>query len=186
MVLNEINNAKYNNHLFIKYNNEINYLEFGGYEVYPRFYIRRLLNYYEKKLYKKYKLKPTISYTSNINLYLTTINGRKRFKKYNSFNENKILELINRINDKSNKRYNDREIWDSICRIERAKVTNRIRFMVYKRDGYRCQMCGRHSNSSRLEIDHIYPISKGGKTTIKNLQTLCHECNQAKGSSIIR
>ena len=34
------------------------------------------------------------------------------------------------------------------------------------------------------EIDHIFPISKGGKSTYDNLQTLCRRCNKLKGNSI--
>ncbi|MBP5466276.1 MAG: HNH endonuclease [Clostridia bacterium] len=53
-----------------------------------------------------------------------------------------------------------------------------MRFSIYKRDGYRCQHCGRSGRFVDLEIDHIIPISKGGKSTYDNLQTLCQRCNQ--------
>lgn len=36
-----------------------------------------------------------------------------------------------------------------------------------------------------LEIDHILPISKGGKSTIDNLQTLCKTCNKEKSDLVI-
>lgn len=32
--------------------------------------------------------------------------------------------------------------------------------------------------------DHIMPRSRGGKDAIDNLQTMCRECNQSKGSDI--
>ncbi|MCC6294516.1 MAG: HNH endonuclease [Bryobacterales bacterium] len=32
----------------------------------------------------------------------------------------------------------------------------------------------------QLEVDHILPWSKGGKSTIDNLQTLCSACNEGK------
>ena len=100
-----------------------------------------------------------------------------------SFDSDTILSLIKRINNKTGNRFNDREIWDSIARVERGKVSNKIRFMIYERDGYRCQMCGKVFNQNVLEIDHIKPIAKGGKTTIDNLQTLCHDCNVKKGAT---
>ncbi|MBO5777220.1 MAG: HNH endonuclease [Clostridia bacterium] len=44
-------------------------------------------------------------------------------------------------------------------------------------------MCGKVFHQNVLEIDHIKPIAKGGKTTIDNLQTLCHDCNVKKGAT---
>ena len=35
---------------------------------------------------------------------------------------------------------------------------------------------------NNLEVDHIIPISKGGKTTMDNLQTSCKICNMGKKS----
>lgn len=74
-----------------------------------------------------------------------------------------------------------REIWDSICRVERGRVSNKMRFSIYKRDRYRCCICGRSKYSDFLEIDNINPIAKGGKSTYDNLQTLCRRCNKNKG-----
>ena len=51
---------------------------------------------------------------------------------------------------------------------------------VLKRDEYTCKICGRKSPDVILEIDHIKPHSKGGRTVLENLQTLCMECNFAK------
>ena len=33
-----------------------------------------------------------------------------------------------------------------------------------------------------MEFDHVLPLSKGGKTTVENLQILCRRCNRAKGN----
>ncbi|NLB48595.1 MAG: HNH endonuclease [Erysipelotrichia bacterium] len=57
-----------------------------------------------------------------------------------------------------------------------------MRFAIYARDGYRCRKCKRKTND--LEVDHIYPISKGGKSNFNNLQTLCRRCNKRKGANI--
>ncbi|MBE5764088.1 MAG: HNH endonuclease [Clostridiales bacterium] len=56
-----------------------------------------------------------------------------------------------------------------------------MRFEIYARDGYRCKICGRTDREVNLEIDHIKPIAKGGKSTYDNLQTLCVYCNKEKG-----
>ena len=69
--------------------------------------------------------------------------------------------------------YLNRNVCDSICKVERGKATNKVRFEIYKRDGYRCKMCGVKSDGKNLEIDHIIPISKGGTSESYNLQILC-------------
>lgn len=91
--------------------------------------------------------------------------------------------MIKRLNNKNRDFYNDKGIWDSLCRVERGKVSNKMRFSIYKRDGYRCRICGRTEKHDYLEIDHIKPIAKGGKSTYDNLQTLCRRCNKNKGDS---
>lgn len=60
------------------------------------------------------------------------------------------------------------------------------RFRVFKRDGYRCQMCGRDSASgAKLEVDHKSPRSRGGSNDLSNLWTLCFDCNRGKGAKLL-
>ena len=64
-------------------------------------------------------------------------------------------------------------------------INLRLRFLVMKRDDFKCCMCGRSpATTPRLElhIDHIIPWSKGGETIIDNLQTLCSDCNLGKSN----
>ncbi len=59
-----------------------------------------------------------------------------------------------------------------------------LRFSVLARDSFRCVTCGRSPATLAglvLEVDHIYPWSKGGETLKENLQTLCFDCNRGKG-----
>lgn len=63
-------------------------------------------------------------------------------------------------------------------------VDYRMRLTVFKRDSYKCRLCGRSPATDRgvmLQIDHIIPWSSGGETILDNLQTLCMECNIGKG-----
>lgn len=65
------------------------------------------------------------------------------------------------------------------------KINMRMRFLVMKRDNFKCCMCGRSPATTpglELHIDHISPWSKGGETTIDNLQTLCSDCNLGKSN----
>lgn len=59
-------------------------------------------------------------------------------------------------------------------------ITKKIRFEVFKRDGFRCAYCGKTPPQTTLEVDHIDPKSKGGKDDINNLLTSCFDCNRGK------
>jgi hypothetical protein len=63
-----------------------------------------------------------------------------------------------------------------------------LRFKVLMRDRFRCLACGR-SPATHLDIDlhadHVLAVANGGKTTLENLQTLCHECNLGKGRTML-
>lgn len=59
----------------------------------------------------------------------------------------------------------------------------RLRFIVMKRDNFKCQKCGRSPSTDPtviLHIDHKKPYSKGGETVMENLETLCSVCNLGK------
>ncbi len=138
----------------------------------------------EKQLFKNNLLqKPILQLIVTITLYCSTLNGHIYAKKSEVFYDSDILALIKRINNKNGTFYNDCEIWNSLCRVERGKVSNKMRFSIYERDGYRCCKCGVSERYAQLEIDHILPIAKGGKSTYDNLQTLCHKCNVEKGDT---
>ena len=149
-----------------------------------KFKLNKLLTM-EKKMFSKKVLTPVVVFTINVKLIRTNINGERKESKNRTFKAEQIKELITKLNQKQGSFYLNRDIWDSICRVERGKVTNKMRFSIYSRDGYRCCMCGKRDRGDNLEIDHIYPIAKGGKSTYDNLQTLCHRCNQKKGANII-
>lgn len=60
-------------------------------------------------------------------------------------------------------------------------ISAQLRAQVFERDGHLCCDCG---VTERLECDHIHPVSKGGETTLQNLQTLCKPCNARKRDRI--
>jgi 5-methylcytosine-specific restriction endonuclease McrA len=96
----------------------------------------------------------------------------------------------------------------------RSKVSATKRRLVFIRDGFTCQRCGwcageypdydgRYTVGGRdtsirgkrakkagepgyryLELDHVYPHSLGGPTTVENLQALCDFCNTSKGAKV--
>ncbi len=137
----------------------------------------------EKKLFEQMTKKPTVDFYIWVRLTLTNIKGSYITHKDEKIGNNRINAIIERMKDRNGDFYNDKGIWDSICRVERGRVTNKIRFAVYARDDYRCVMCGRKNVD--LEVDHIFPIAKGGKSNFDNLQTLCHRCNTLKSDTVI-
>lgn len=177
-----INCAAENSKLYALYCEEIKTCSFGEYgDVEVLKNTEKLLSV-EKRLFDNEKYSPTITLSILVTIYQTAINGDYRGKKSQIFNSNEILGLLDRVKNKKEDFYLDEEIWRAICRVERGKVSNKMRFSIYKRDRYRCRKCGRSTDN--LEIDHIFPISKGGKSTYNNLQTLCHECNVLKSNTL--
>jgi len=55
---------------------------------------------------------------------------------------------------------------------------------IYFRDRNRCQYCGRKFTPKELNLDHIVPISRGGKSTWENVVCCCFACNHRKGSRL--
>lgn len=71
---------------------------------------------------------------------------------------------------------------------QRQLMTNNLREQIKRRDGYKCVCCGASLEDEPhllLEIDHIIPVSKGGKTLPENLQTLCWRCNRSKSDKLV-
>lgn len=64
-------------------------------------------------------------------------------------------------------------------RTPKVYISKALREAIYERDGYRCVYC--HS-TERLSLDHIFPESRGGETTMENLRVLCMSCNCRKGA----
>jgi hypothetical protein len=114
-----------------------------------------------------------------INLNKVSLVARKAFKEKNKreadlFIANVIMPFL-KIVPQPSKIIN---IWK-----KPRQPSKRLRFEVLKRDGYKCILCGaspKENESTRLEIDHIVPFSKGGATRIDNLQVLCFACNRGK------
>ena len=64
-------------------------------------------------------------------------------------------------------------------------VNYRLKFLVMRRDNFRCRITGRSPATDRniiLEVDHIVPWNKGGETIIENLQTLAKDINIGKSN----
>lgn len=73
---------------------------------------------------------------------------------------------------------------DKNLKSERIPIPTSVKRLVWKKSqGQCCYQHQGHRCSSRfqLEIDHITPLSRGGRNEISNLQLLCRKHNQLKG-----
>lgn len=67
----------------------------------------------------------------------------------------------------------------------KPKITVRFsRTNVYLRDGHACQYCGEHVDSKHATLDHVNPVSKGGKTVWDNCVLACAPCNSNKSDTV--
>lgn len=60
--------------------------------------------------------------------------------------------------------------------------TDQERQDILARDNFACRYCGK--KNTKFHIDHVYPYSLGGLTTMSNLVTACSTCNHKKHNSI--
>ena len=58
-----------------------------------------------------------------------------------------------------------------------------IRTRIFARDNFTCGYCG--ERGTKLECDHIVPVSRGGSNDDANLVTACFYCNRSKGGKML-
>ena len=96
-----------------------------------------------------------------------------------------LKEFINYINNDDEQRIIESKVEIHNNHKTGRDINLRLRYIVMKRDNFKCCMCGRSPATTpglELHIDHIKPWSKGGETLIDNLQTLCSDCNLGKSN----
>lgn len=77
----------------------------------------------------------------------------------------------------------------SIIHKRSRNISWRLRFLVMRRDNFKCCFCGKspvNHQGTVLEIDHIKAWAEGGETELENLQTLCKKCNGGKSNLPIK
>jgi 5-methylcytosine-specific restriction endonuclease McrA len=69
---------------------------------------------------------------------------------------------------------------------EYMKTKTTVRFSksnVFLRDNYTCQYCQKDLEKKECTLDHVLPISLGGKTVWENSVTACGPCNARKANT---
>ena len=97
-----------------------------------------------------------------------------------SMTEETIAELIKLLESKLTA--------SAFAKEQRTLMTKKLREYIKTRDNFTCCTCGNSTYAEPnllLEIDHIIPVAKGGRTVEDNLRTLCWKCNRAKSDKIM-
>lgn len=178
-----IDKVKENRLLFEKYKNEIMHIvskptnmNYKEIKVPKNIFLMK-----EKKLIKKTVLKPTIDINLYVYMSYSSAKGQVNISKNDTFNFDDIFTSFESIS----RTYLDKETYEKLMLVERGEVSDSLRYDIMKGDNFRCTICGASANEGvRLHIDHIIPVSKGGKSNIENLRTLCERCNVGKSDKI--
>ncbi len=129
----------------------------------------------EEYLFDECTLKPVTDLEICMYKSYTSPAGRNHYEDSQTYNSEHIRIFVSNVKAEN-------AVRDSI-RVERARMTDSLRYDVMKRDGFRCQICGAtQADGVKLHVDHIRPVSKGGKTVMSNLRTLCDRCNLGKSA----
>ena len=124
------------------------------------------------------RLSPNTSTTMHVKKSYVSPQGRKSYETYYDFNIEELSfcynNAVNKIKETKTKKEN--------MKYQREIMTDSLRYDVMKRDGFKCVLCGASAQRDgvKLHVDHIKPVSKGGKTELSNLRTLCERCNFGK------
>lgn len=66
----------------------------------------------------------------------------------------------------------------------RARELRKTRWWQRKTAAGVCHYCGRKVGFANLTMDHVIPLSRGGRSTKDNLVPCCKECNTRKKGSL--
>ena len=132
----------------------------------------------EQKLINRIKITQDVyNITCDVEIYYRSPKGRNNYSKRHIFSYYELVDIYN--NWLNGKKY------EVTSKIERQIMNEDIRYNVLKRDNFTCVLCGATArDGAKLQVDHIIPVSKGGKTVMSNLQTLCEKCNKGKNNKI--
>lgn len=148
-----------------------------------------------KTIFKKLRRKQYLETIDDEHAFVfQTIRKRTRYTQSNYTRSPYKVEMVDSQKEFSYKdiynRYMELENIDFECTLREyhnktryAFVPQELYYRVKLRDNYKCQHCGRQiRDSQKVYIDHVIPISKGGKNIPSNLQVLCEMCNKRKHS----
>ena len=131
----------------------------------------------EDELFRQHQLMPTINGEIICIARYISPQGRNQYSKQCSHSIFEVAARYQELQEKISRKNSAEEQ----KKRERAKMSDSLRYDILRRDGFKCQICGRtQADGVKLHVDHIVPIARGGKTEESNLRTLCDQCNLGK------
>jgi len=73
-----------------------------------------------------------------------------------------------------------------LWKIRALNFVSSRRRALHKRQFGMCFYCGGDIRLADFTVDHVIPLSKGGKDTWSNIVGACEECNVEKGNKLIK
>lgn len=132
---------------------------------------------YEKILIERNILPIPYHIKLKIIIYYQSPKGRNYYEKHGTFGFDELASAY--------AIWQQQQSYAITAKYERSIMSDSIRYNVLNRDRYRCCICGASAqDGAKLHVDHIVPVSKGGRTVMDNLQTLCERCNLGKSNKL--
>lgn len=73
----------------------------------------------------------------------------------------------------------------TVSKSARQRQKWRVRFQILERDNFRCHYCGTPASETKLVIDHVVPLAKGGEDRPRNMCAACPPCNGGKSDILL-
>lgn len=115
-------------------------------------------------------------------------NSRKQTKRRNEILKNPSIDPVAYEKHLARKKVQDanyKALKRGCTRDDENHISLKSWLEIKKNYGNKCAICGIiESEEIQMTIDHIYPISKGGKNNKENIQPLCWSCNSKKQATV--
>ena len=142
-----------------------------------------IYKWHEEKLFSKKVVLPIVSCEYTVSMSYSSPKGKVNLSKRAVFNFEDVFACFESVS----RTYLDKKTHAQLSAVERGYVSDSLRYDILNRDNFACVICGASSKQgARLHVDHIIPVSKGGKSIPSNLRTLCERCNIGKSNKIER
>lgn len=139
----------------------------------------------EKKICNELTLDDPIT-DMKMTYYVTYISpkGQSQLQKKKTYSMTQIEYALEHVDTYKYAKQRKKKLKSKFIKDQRS-IAAGLRYDVLTRDEHRCQICGIRAiedDEVVLHVDHIKPVSIGGKSVMENLRTLCSRCNLGKSA----